>query len=101
MITVISYSDGSKNLLIEKDFQVNVDNDFSKYIYYIIDNITRKHKIYNKDNYLVDCDLFKILKTEPIILLKKLILNLFKSTSHEIILGYLCNTIMRYAANIK
>jgi|688.fasta_scaffold00514_27 hypothetical protein len=99
MITAISYSDGSKNLLIEKDFQTKVDNDFSKYIYYIIDNITRKHKIYNKDNYSTDCDLFKILKTEPIILLKKLILNLFKSTSHEIILGYLSNIVMRYAAN--
>ena len=99
MITAISYSDGSKNLLIEKDFQKKVDNDFSKYIYYIIDNITRKHKIYNKDNYLTDCDLFKTLKTEPIILLKKLILNLFKSTSHEIILEYLSNIVMRYAAN--
>jgi hypothetical protein len=94
MITSISYSDGSKNLLIEKKFQAT--DDFSNYIYYIIDNITRQHKIYNKDNYLTDCELFKKLKTEPILLLKKIILILFKSISPEIILKYLSKIVMQY-----
>ncbi len=98
MITSISYSDGSKNLLIEKDFHTKVDNDFSKYIYYIIDNITRKYKIYNKDNYLTDCDLFKTLKTAPLILLKKIILDLFKSISHEMIKDYLSKIVMQYVS---
>ena len=77
MITGITYSDYSRNLLYSKRFRVS--NNFIKFIYNIIDYITNEKKAYsiNKLNKIdmSNCDLLKYLKEAPIYVLKDYIVN--------------------------
>jgi hypothetical protein len=76
MITGITYSDYSRNLLYSK--RLRVSNNFIKFIYNIIENITNEKKAYSINLNKIDmsnCDLLKYLKEAPIYVLKDYIVN--------------------------
>lgn len=86
ILTGITYSDMSKNLLlINNKSRINNNyQDFNNFIFYIIDNITKNHKIYN-DNIDYDYEIFKTLKRQPPKIITSLIINYTKNNEDKCI----------------
>jgi hypothetical protein len=97
IITGITYSDRSKKLLLDnRTSRINDDyQEFNKFIFYIIDNITNTYKEYS-ENINDDCKILKYLKQQPVYIVKYLVWKYCKNNSLDIF-----NNIFNNIFNIK
>lgn len=101
ILTAITYSDMSKKLLLSNgSSRINYNyQEFNNFIFYIIDNITATHKIYN-ENIIDDCEIFKELKKKPLYIIKYLFVNYIKINIDKI-LNIIIDIITKVINNIS
>jgi len=82
ILTGITYSDMSKNLLLNNSSsRTNNDyQEFNNFIFYIIDKITFDFKKYN-EIINTNCDIFKEIKNKPLYIIKYLCINYIKKNN--------------------
>ena len=98
MLNGITYSDMNRNLLLSKEKrQSSSPSLFKSFVYYIINNITKTFKVYDKDKFN-DCSLLLELKYKPLNILREIINNEVRSKNEEYymdILNTICSKITK------